>query len=388
MLRRRSSKLIVMLSAAALLVAASVGATSPARAADAPRIGPDPQQYREVVNKGLHYLQTKGQADDGSFSAKAGPGLTALVVTSMLKNGQSVDEPSVAKGLTYLKGFVQKTGGIHAPDSLYKNYETSIAVMCFASANKDHRYDKIINDADGFLKGLQNTEGGDDKKDPAYGGVGYGRNKRPDLSNTAMFLDALIAAGKGPDDEAVQRAIIFVSRCQNLETVHNDTKWAVKNPDGGFYYTAAAGGGSEAKWDKKDANETRGLRSYGSMTYAGLKSLIYAGLKSNDPRVVAATDWIRKNYSVDENPGVGQQGLFYYYNTFGKTLSVLGQDEITDMAGKKHDWRKELVEKLAKLQGPDGAWVNKADRWMESDPNLVTGFALLALSYSAPPASK
>ena len=120
---------------------------------------------------------------------------------------------------------------------------------------------------------------GQDKSSPSYGGAGYGRNKRPDLSNTSFFLDALKAAGDGPDDEAVKKALIFVSRCQNLESEHNTLPFATKNPDGGFYYTPAGGGVSQAG-NLPDG----GLRSYGSMTYAGLKSMIYAGVGPDDPR--------------------------------------------------------------------------------------------------------
>lgn len=358
-----------------------------AQAADS--IGPDAKQYQATVNKAIHYLQVKGQAEDGSYTAKAGPGVTALVTTGMLKNGRGVDDPQVAKALKYLEGFVQKDGGIHAPNSMYKNYETSIALMCFAAANKDGRYDKLIKAADAFIKGLQMDDGeGKDPSDTAYGGAGYGKHKRPDLSNTQVFLDALVAAGNGPDDAAIQKAKVFVSRCQNLETQHNQTRWAAKNPDGGFYYTAAAGGESQAKWPEGESEEVRGLRSYGSMTYAGLKSLIYAGLGPSDPRVQAATKWLRKNYSVEQNPGLGKVGLYYYYHTFAKTLSVLGEDQFVDATGVKHDWRKELAEKLAAQQNADGSWVNAADRWLEGDPNLVTGYALLALAYCQPKAAK
>ena len=76
-----------------------------------------------------------------------------------------------------------------------------------------------------------------EKSDVKYGGAGYGRHKRPDLSNTGFFMDALKAAGNGPDDEAVKRALVFVSRCQNFESADNTTPFAAKNPDGGFYYT-------------------------------------------------------------------------------------------------------------------------------------------------------
>ena len=44
-------------------------------------------------------------------------------------------------------------------------------------------------------------------------------------------------AGDGPNDPAVKKALVFVSRCQNLEGPDNTTGFAAKNPDGGFYYT-------------------------------------------------------------------------------------------------------------------------------------------------------
>ena len=126
-----------------------------------------------------------------------------------------------------------------------------------------------------------------------------------------------------------------------------------------------------------------GLRSYGSMTYAGLKSMIYAGLTKDDPRVKAALGFIRKTFSVEENPGAGERGLYYYYVTFAKALSVLGDRTIADSQGVEHDWRSDLFSALAKRQGKEGSWVNSSDRFMEGDPNLVTAYALLALAYAA-----
>ena len=117
------------------------------------------------------------------------------------------------------------------------------------------------------------------------------------------------------------------------------------------------------------------------MTYAGLKSMIYAGVGPEDQRVKAAFEWIRKHYSLSENPGMGQSGLYYYYHTFAKALDALGQDEITDADGTQHNWRAELVATLAREQQPNGSWLNDTTRWLEGDPNLVTGYALLALSY-------
>ena len=155
------------------------------------------------------------------------------------------------------------------------------------------------------------------------------------------MLDALQAAGNGPDDEAVQRALVFVSRCQNLESEFNTGPFAAKNPDGGFFYTPAAGGASAAG-DDPDG----GLRSYGSMTYAGLKSMIYADVKADDPRVKAATDWLKQHYTLKENPGMGQAGVYYYYHLMAKSLDAIGKPTFADTKGQEHNWRAELAAEL------------------------------------------
>ena len=118
------------------------------------------------------------------------------------------------------------------------------------------------------------------------------------------------------------------------------------------------------------------------MTYSGLKSFLYAGVSKDDPRVKAATDWIRRHYTLDENPGMGKSGLYYYYQTFAKAMKVLGEDEFKDAAGKGHNWRRELFEALKSRQNEDGSWQNKGDQtFAEADKNLATAFALISLSY-------
>jgi squalene-hopene/tetraprenyl-beta-curcumene cyclase len=304
-----------------------------------------------------------------------------VVAAAILRHGRSPDDPAVAKSLAYLQRFVQPDGAVSLPKSDYRNYETSLALMCFAEADRDGRYAKLIAGAERFLKANQWAEAqGQDKSSPNYGGAGYGKHKRPDLSNTQFLVEALRAAGAGPDDEAMKRALVFVSRCQNLESEHNTLPFAAKNPDGGFIYTAAAGGQSPA-----GKTPDGGLRSYGSMTYAGLKSMIYAGVRADDPRVKAAMKWIRQHYDLSSNPGMGQAGLFYYYQTFAKALHASGVGDLIDADGRRHDWRHDLLAALAKRQRADGSWINPADRWMESDPSLVTGYALLTLSYCKPP---
>jgi len=349
-----------------------------ARAADQPQS--DAGQNERAIAKAISYLASKGQAEDGSYSSFAGPGVTALVTTAIMRHGRTPEDPLVARSLDYLEQFVRPSGGIHREGTLYRNYETCLAILCFTEGNKDDRYDETLKKADAFVKGIQWDEAeGKDASDTSYGGAGYGKHKRPDLSNTNFLIEALKATGNDADSEALKRALVFVSRCQNLETEHNTTPFAAKTPDGGFYYTPAAGGTSQA-----GETPNGGLRSYGSMTYAGLKSMIYAGVGPDDPRVKAAVKWIGMHYDVQSNPGMGKAGLYYYYHTFAKALDAMGHDVFVDQEGAKHDWRAELRAELARRQQPDGSWINENDRWLEGDPNLVTGYALLALSYCRP----
>ena len=334
-------------------------------------------------NKALDFLKSS-QADDGSFTTNKAPGISGLVLTAALRSGAKPEEPWVAKGLKYLEGFIQTDGGVYPEKSTHSNYETCIALLAFHEANRDGRYTKLIANADQFLRKQQwDEDEGVDKSQVNYGGAGYGSKSRPDLSNTQFLLEALKAAGAKPDDPAFQKALVFVSRTQNLESEANTTPFAAKVNDGGFYYTPSAGGDSMA-----GKTDNGGLRSYASMTYAGLKSMIYAGVKADDPRVKAAHAWARKHYTVDSNPGMDQQGLFYYYQTFAKALAAVGDDQITDVDGKTHNWRQDLTKKLLVTQQDNGSWINTAPRWYEGDPNLATAYALLALSYCNEPAGK
>lgn len=338
------------------------------------------QTYERTVAKAIRFLRTQGQNENGSYSSFSGTGVTALITTAILRHGRSADDPLVSRSLEYLQQFIHPDGGIHVEGTRYRNYETCLALLCFAEANHDGHFDKIVQGADGFIKDLQwDGDEGHDKSSNNFGGGGYGKHGRPDMSNTQFLVDALRAAGNDENSEAIQRALIFVSRCQNLETHHNTTPHASKVNDGGFYYTSAAGGSSQG-----GKTENGGLRSYGSMTYAGLKSMIYAGVGPDDPRVKAAFKWIQKNYDLESNPGLGNAGLFYYYHTFAKALDAIGENTIKDEDGSEHNWRAELVTELAARQQDDGSWINENARWMEGDANLVTGYALLTLSYCRP----
>lgn len=335
----------------------------------------------QAIRKGIDFLRSRGQSDEGAFSPESGTAITSLCVRAILQNRpEAIKDPVVVKAIEYIKAHIQPDGGIYRAGSKYRNYETSVAVGALVKANRQGEFDSELKRAEMFLKQIQWDEGeGIESSDTAYGGAGYGSHSRPDLSNTSFLIDALNDLGNGAEDEAIQKALAFVSRTQNLPGHGNDTPHADQINDGGFYYTPAAGGESKA------GEDNNALRSYGSMTYAGLKSMIYAGVSAEDPRVLAAMDFIRRHYSLETNPGMGAAGLYYYYHTFAKALDAAEIDVLEDTDGKTHVWRVELSQTLVDAQQEDGSWVNRqSDRWLEGDRQLVTAYALLALAYARP----
>jgi squalene-hopene/tetraprenyl-beta-curcumene cyclase len=360
----------------------------------------------ESLKKGLAFLRTR-QAPNGAWGLEiqaaptdspesltpVGLAVTALAVKAFVQaDPDAVKDERVIKALRMIKSSQQPDGSFD--DGPLSNYVTSCVLMGLASVPDNDWHDQIA-DCSKWLQSHQwdQSEGLSAQQD-WFGGAGYGRHGRPDLSNTQMMLDALYESGMSPDEPAFQRALAFVSRTQNLKET-NKAPWAqAGSNDGGFIYTPANGGESMASevagdgryGEKIAAGSPRSLKSYGSMTYAGFKSMLYAGLSADDVRVRAAFDWLRHHWSFDENPGLGQQGLFYYYHTLSRALAVSQQNEITDADGVKHNWREEMIKALIARQHEDGSWVNTADRWEEGSPVLVTIYCTLALEEILKPA--
>ncbi len=362
----------------------AAAAAAPAFTTWVPRAtaAPKPADLKAVVDAAAAFLKTR-QGDDGSFAPKlGGPGITALAVAALVRNGIPPTDAVVAKGLTYLEGNVKPDGGVYARG--LANYTTCLAIVAFQEANAGAggKYDKVIANARDFVKGLQYGEGLTDK-DVKFGGAGYDKPNakgRPDLSNTHFMVEALLAAGVPKTDPAIKKALTFISRAQNLPGEFNDQPYAAKATDddkGGFVYNPSAQDDTES--DKR--TPAGGLRSEGGMTYAGLKSFLYAGVGKDDPRVKAAIGWIKKHYTVSENPGQGSAGLFYYYHLFAKAMDALGEDNFEDAKGVKHDWRDELFAELKRRQKADGGWANENKAFLENQPELATAFAVLSLSY-------
>ncbi len=352
------------------------------------------QEIRLAYDRGLAFLKSKQNPQTGQWGDAEPVAFTALAVTSMLlaperRLGDSVP-PEVEKGIAFLMKNVQSDGGIYV--KARANYNTSLALTALMLVPNKER-EPVLLAARRFIIGQQNDFDEKGKLDnPFDGGVGYGTPKpnnpaHADLSNTHFALEALYYsqalladkgdAGKDEPQLNFAAAIQFVQNCQNRPET-NKASWVSTDPKdaGGFIYSPGETRGGEVK----TADGRTALRSYGSISYAGMLSFIYAGLGKDDPRVKAVLQWITENYTLDENPGLGAQGMYYYFHTMSKALSIAGVDFLKTKDGKVIDWRADLAGKLLGLQLGDGAWANSEGRWMESDTLLSTSYILMALA--------
>jgi squalene-hopene/tetraprenyl-beta-curcumene cyclase len=373
---------------ATALVAGLIALPARAPAERAAGAGEARKRWEQSVDRAVAYLR-RTQAKDGSWGGKQAAGITGLVVAGLVRTGRvGPKDPMVAKALKYIESLADpKEGHLAGKGAGLKvqNYVTSVNVQALVAADRDG-YKALIDRATKFLRKLQWDEDEGKKPDSDfYGGAGYDSKSRPDLSNTQMFLDALAAARVAKSDPAFKKALVFVSRCQNLKGEYNNLPWAGKINDGSFIYTCANGGDTKVQ-DKPNADG--GLPGYGSMTYAGVKSLLHCGVKKDDERVRKALAWLRNHYTLERNTGMprGREswGLYYYYLTMASCLRLLGEEAFTDAKGTKHDWRAELTAALANRQRDDGGWANADGHWMESNPHLVTGYALSTLALCRP----
>lgn len=338
-------------------------------------------EVENAIGKGLKWLERKQNAD-GSWSQPEVPALSALVLTSFMgaPSGRYRGEKPefVRKGYLYLLKSVQPDGGIYVKSSqvpALENYNTAVSATALVVA-RDKTYEPVLRKARNYLVGLQNE-----------GGIGYNKTGHTDLSNTVFALEAIyyskyLSKDVDPKAEPMKEldwkaAVEFIQNCQNLPE-YNKNAWASDDPKnkGGFAYSE-----SESKaGEEKLASGKTALRSYGSMSYAGLLSYIYADLTRDDPRVKAVLRWLEANYTLEENPGMGQEGLYYYFHTLAKALSAAGVDRVKLADGREVEWRRDLAVKLMSLQnGEQGFWQNDNGRWWEKDPVLSTSYALIAL---------
>lgn len=378
------------------LFAISISSTQAQSNAGAPK--PDisfRHELQHAIDSGLAYLLAN-QNSNGWWSTPDDPAVTALVVGAFLSEPtgrfRTNPPPEIKRGLKYIADSARPDGSIQR--GKLANYNTAISMMALALTG-DPAYNDILRRGRAFVIGTQADFDQTGQRDSVLdGGIGYGDGSRhADLVNTLTALESLRATeylawkpGPGNDKEREkagksdlnwEAAIQFIEDCQNLPK-YNTQSWVSTHPKdlGGFVYNPIESkAGSETNADSGRVS----LRSYGSISYAGLLSYMYADVKGDDPRVTAVMDWLRANYTLEENPGMGEQGLYYYFHLMTKGLAAAGVDQIELKDGRKVNWRREVSMHLINLQQPDGSWVNRNGRWREKDPALVTAYSLLSL---------
>lgn len=365
---RRVVMLAVCLCAAGSLWAQ--GALSEAKAAAAKR----------AVTKALNWMASK-QAANGSWSNERFPALTGLPLWAMSISGEAAYSNNIKAAVAFIKSCAQPDGGIYVPDPRrggagLGNYNTSVCMTALHFSGVPDTLELVLK-AREYTARTQLTG-----EDGHAGGFGYDRNGRrhTDLSNTAMAIDAMRLTESAEDfrpaggrraDLNWEKALAYVSSMQE--------------PSGGFLYvkprdeaTASSGKGKTGG----AAVARPRLRAYGSITYDGLLALMHCQLKRNDPRVISALDYCTKYWTLDENPGQGQQGLYFYFDVLVRALKAAGVDEIKLANGQSVNWREAVIDKLVSLQKEDGSWVNDNNRWWESDPVLASSYSLIALLHA------
>jgi squalene-hopene/tetraprenyl-beta-curcumene cyclase len=343
-------------------------------------------EARAAMAKGAAWLAAQQQAG-GHWALADSPALTGLAMWALQKTDPAAHKSAIDRAMVFLLTSVQEDGSIWRQPSVERkggglaNYNTAVCMTALHALGRPELV-PVIQNARAYLAKMQYLDGG------AYGGgMGYDADQgRPytDLSNSYMAYEAmrltqdvedLRAAGEPKADLDWAAAQAFLAQVQNLPGV-NTNSYASESADdrGGFAYTPGAGPATT------NAEGKVTLRSYGSMTYAGLLALIYAQVDAQDARVQSAKDWASRHWTLDENPGMGAEGLYYFFNVLTKSLAAAGDETLARPDGRTIAWREEVVRKLLALQRPDGSWFNDNNRWWEADPNLVTAYTLLALA--------
>ncbi len=344
-------------------------------------------EIQHALGRGLDSLLV-GQNTNGWWSTPDHPAVTALVLTAFMGEPTGRYRTNLlaplAKGYEFITASVKPDGSIFRTELI--NYNTSLSMMALLAAGNP-AYDHLLRRGRAFLiKSQIDLDEPGQADSPFDGGVGYGaKYGHSDMNNTLTAVEAiyytrhLVADRDNPVTGDLNWAALiqFVQNCQNLPS-HNQQAWVADDAQnkGGFVYYP---GHSMAGGQTNSATGRVALRSYGSVSYSGLLSYLYADLNREDPRVVAVLDWLRSNYTLEENPGMELQGLYYYLHLLTKALNTAGIDTLELRDGRKVDWRREVAMRLINLQQRDGSWSNTNGRWWEKDSNLVTAYAVMSL---------
>lgn len=374
-MRTRWCVLVALMLASSMMLA-SCGQEEPGkqrgRGGDTGAAKPD---IRGSIEKAVAFLRTAQHKDGGWGAGKqgSGVGITGLIIEALAGIPEDIRKKNadlIEKGIEFILANRREDGSIVTKDGMLANYRTSIATRALIAIDRE-KYKDTIDAAVKYTKGIQGKDPNDKAK---FGGIGYGSDESiRDVINSSEALEMLAKAGVSKDDEVWKRAMVFLGRVQSSDE-HAEAGVKTANDGGGIYSLGVSKAGTI-----KLPDGTEVPRSYGGATHALLKSLLFAGLKKDHPRVQAAYKWICDHYTVKEHPELGQRGLYYFYFTMVRTLELWG-DPTIKKGGTVHNWAEELAAQIISLQKKDGSWVNPKGGWWEADPALVSAYCIFSLN--------
>jgi hypothetical protein len=313
-----------------------------------------PEEVRAAIERGVGYLKG-AQKPDGTWPDYLGQpgGITCLATLAMMTAGTDLADPQLQSALKAVRRFRTKTTYVISLQTM---------VLCRAEPEKDQ---VLIGQNVKWLVGNQIQEG------LRVGAWSYPTGSG-DNSNTQFALLALYE---------VERA----AEAGRLQIQIPDETWK----EAKRYWTEAQN--ADGSWGYYNR-----LAGVGSMTCAGISSLVIAGDVMHQPdahvtgdtieccarpegrdhdHVEQAMKWLEHNFTIETNPG--QHGnLWHYYYLYG--LERAGRLTNRRFIGN-HDWYREgTAYLLGKQDGLSGFWQGHGHS--EDDRNIATSLALLFLA--------
>jgi squalene-hopene/tetraprenyl-beta-curcumene cyclase len=362
-----------------------------------------------ALEKAARYLVAT-QGADGAWRSETygalrdGPSLTPLVMSGLLFLPESgaKGQAALRRGADYLAGFVGDDGQVKVGprELLFPVYTAASASRVVVLVQRSPRNLGAQKAWLAYLRGRQlNQSLGWLPSDSEYGGWGFSldvpRKPAPgkpkellhesNLAATIFALAALRSAEVPLADPAYAQALVLVKRCQNFsdDPATADSKF----DDGGFFFIPGGAAQNMAGAAGVDRFGRPRFHSYGTMTADGLRALLRCGLPENHPRVVAARNWLLRNFAAADNPGAFGadravlQNATYYYWTWAASHALLAlRLERLETRSGTVAWPETFARELLPRQRPDGSWSNRFTDAKEDDPLIATPWAAAALA--------
>ena len=327
------------------------------------------RRKRDPLARAAQYLWAQQAADGGFHSTtygllRSGQSLTPFVLGALLRVPDAVEPApagAVDRALAFIKAHTTADGavGVAGGEKDYPNYATALAVDALVAAR---RGPADIAPMIEHLRVQQFSEAnGWTPEDTPYGGWGMGGTTRrpPEAGHVDLSMTRAVIEALHAAGVAGDDPVMARARVFLGRS---------QNPDGGFFFSPVMpalnkGGRSGGEFV-----------SYGTATADGVLSLRASGLPDSDPRIAGGLAWLDQRHHPDGVPGLeadesGQpswsDGLRFYY--------------AAAIARVKPGLQVRLPEQAA-----DGSFRNGNSRVKEDDPLIATTFAVQVLTRTRP----